>query len=101
VRARGLAGEVAANIYTDFPDRLTELADVWLLDPGGGRRAARVQRCWLSTSRGGQAIFHFEGVDSMDDAKKLAGCEVQVPLSERVSWNGGAPWRASQRSVRY
>jgi len=84
VRVRGLAGEVAANVYTDFPQRLTELGDVWLLDSAGRRRPARVKRCWLSTSRGGQAIFHFEGADSIVDAEKLVGCEVQVPLAERA-----------------
>ena len=84
VRARGRIGEVAANILTDFPQRLTTVRDVLLLDAGGRRRPARVRRCWLSSSRGGQAIFHFEGVDSIDEARKLVGCEVQVLLAERA-----------------
>ncbi|MGH9793985.1 MAG: ribosome maturation factor RimM [Candidatus Acidiferrales bacterium] len=84
VRVRGRIGEVAANILTDFPQRLTTLRDVLLLDAGGRRRPVRVRRCWLSSSRGGQAIFHFEGVDSIDEARKLVGCEVQLPLGERT-----------------
>lgn len=84
VRARGRIGEVAATILTDFPQRLTTLRDVLLLDRAGRRRPARVRRCWLSSSRGGQAIFHFEGIDSISDAQQLVGCEVQVPLTERA-----------------
>ncbi|MGH9815753.1 MAG: ribosome maturation factor RimM [Candidatus Acidiferrales bacterium] len=84
VRVRGRIGEVAATILTDIPQRLTTLRDVLLLDSAGRRRGARVRRCWLSSSRGGQAIFHFEGIDSISDAQQLVGCEVQVPLAERA-----------------
>jgi 16S rRNA processing protein RimM len=44
-----------------------------------------VRSCWLSHSRGGQAIFHFEGSDSISDAEKLVGLEVQILLSERIA----------------
>ena len=37
----------------------------------------------------GQAVFLFEGVTSIDDAEKLRGLEVQVPLSERASLPSG------------
>jgi len=84
VRARGRIGEVAATILTDFPARLTKLRDVFLLEPSGRRRAVRINRCWLATSHGGQAIFHFEGLHSINDAQQLAGCEVQVPLAQRA-----------------
>jgi len=84
VRVRGRIGEVAANILTDFPQRLTRLREVFLLDAQGRSRPARVRRCWLASSHGGQAIFHFEGVDSIDAARPLVGCTVQVPLAERA-----------------
>lgn len=82
---------MAAEILTDFPDRLTRLksAQLW-----NGRteppRSALVRSCWLSHSRGGQAIFHFEGSDSISDAEKLVGLEVQIPLSERISLPAGS-----------
>ena len=90
VRARGRKGEVAAEILTDFPERLTKLREVWL--HGAGRpgrpsaedRPARIRACWISSSRGGQAIFHFEGCDSISQAEELVGLEVQVPLEERM-----------------
>lgn len=86
---RGRIGEVAATILTDFPERLAKLREVLLLDPAGRRRAMRIRRCWLASSRGGQAIFHFAGVDSINDAQPLVGCEVQIPLSQRAPLPAG------------
>ncbi|HTQ86835.1 MAG TPA: ribosome maturation factor RimM [Candidatus Solibacter sp.] len=84
VRPRGRKGEVAADILTDFPQRLTKLREVWLAGPAGQDRRARIRACWLSHSHGGQAIFHFEGCDSIDQAKTLVGLDVQIPLSQRA-----------------
>ena len=103
LRPRGLGGEVAAEILTDFPERLPKLREVWLSNPTDsnpahptsrpdGRsepRRARVKRCWLSTSRGGQAIFHFTGVDSAEAAESLRGLEIQVPMEERAPLAAG------------
>jgi 16S rRNA processing protein RimM len=89
LRARGLRGEVAAEILTDFPERLPNLSEVWLADGRGTPRRTSVQRCWLSTARGGQAIFHFAGVDTVEAAEKLRGAEVQVPLDQRTQLGAG------------
>jgi 16S rRNA processing protein RimM len=75
---------VAAEILTDFPERLTKLKKADLLDRSSRRRSVAIRSCWISHSRGGQAIFHFEGSNSIDDAKTLVGCEVQIPAGERV-----------------
>ncbi|HYL11020.1 MAG TPA: ribosome maturation factor RimM [Candidatus Acidoferrales bacterium] len=84
LRPRGTRGEVAAEILTDFPERLTKLREVFLWDGANAASRAVVRKCWLSSSRGGQAIFLFEGVDSIAAAEQLRGLEVQVPLAERV-----------------
>lgn len=89
LRPHGRRGEVAAEILTDFPDRLTKLTSA---DLAGGKQLPRhiaIRSCWLSKSRGGQAIFHFYGCDSISDAKLLVGLEVQVPISERVALPAG------------
>jgi len=102
LRPHGRRGEVAAEILTDFPERLAHLKEVYLCD--GKRDAARapdanseqmgrrvgVRSCWLSQSRGGQAIFHLEGSDSISDAEKLVGLEVRIPLAERAPLPGGS-----------
>jgi 16S rRNA processing protein RimM len=87
VRARGRKGEVAAEILTDFPERLTRLREVWLWDGSSEPRHVGVRACWLHKQ---QAIFHFEGYDSISDAEKLVGLQVQVPLSERLTLPSGS-----------
>jgi 16S rRNA processing protein RimM len=90
LRPHGRRGEVAAEILTDFPERLTRLtsAEVWTANAGPRRMAIR--SCRLSPSRGGQAIFHFEGSDSISSAEKLVGLEVRIPLSERMPLPSGS-----------
>ena len=90
VRPHGVRGEVAAEILTDFPDRLTRLTSVELWDGRSAPRRIAVRKCWLSHSRGGQAIFHFAACDSVDAAKKLVGLEVQIPFSDRVQLPEGS-----------
>ncbi|HEY6905676.1 MAG TPA: ribosome maturation factor RimM [Candidatus Acidoferrales bacterium] len=84
LRPHGRRGEVAAEILTDFPDRLKTLTDAWLCSGGAPNDHRAIRSCWLSQSRGGQAILHFEGSDSISDAEKLVGLEVRIPLSERT-----------------
>jgi 16S rRNA processing protein RimM len=85
LRPHGRRGEVAAEILTDFPDRLTRLnsVELWNEKTAAAQQVA-IRKCWLSHSRGGQAIFLFENSDSISDAEKLVGLEVQIPLAERV-----------------
>jgi len=86
LRPRGRRGEVAAEILTDFPDRLTRLREVYLWEGTGEPWRVAVRSCWLHND---QAIFHFEGCDSISGAEKLRGLEVQVPLAERVALPAG------------
>jgi 16S rRNA processing protein RimM len=90
LRPRGLRGEVAAEILTDFPERLPKLREVWLAGGRGAPRRVRVQRCWLSPGRGGQAIFHFADIDSIEAANTLRGLEVQVPIEQRARLDAGS-----------
>ena len=90
VRPHGVRGEVAAEILTDFPERLTKLKRATLWNGLAAPRRVEVNRCWLSHSRGGQAIFHFAACNSVDDAKKLVGFEVRIPLSERAKLPDGS-----------
>jgi len=90
LRPHGRRGEVAAEILTDFPNRVTTLTAAALWDGHSAPRPVAVRSCWLSRSRGGQAIFHFEGSNSISDAKKLTGLEVQIPFSDRMPLPGGS-----------
>lgn len=81
LRPWGRRGEVAAEILTDFPERLTGRREVWLAAEGSAPRPARILSCRIHL---GQAIFHFEGIESISAAETLRGLEVQVPFEERA-----------------
>ena len=90
LRPHGIRGEIAAEILTDFPERLTKLRDVWLWDGSSEPKKTKIEKCWLSFTRGGQAVFKFAGADRIEDVEKLRGLEVQVPLSERMELPSGS-----------
>ena len=91
LRARGNKGEVAAEILTDFPERLTKLQEIFLGDPQGRGepQCAKLNSCWLSQNHRGQVVFHLQGVNSISAAEKLRGCEVLLPLEQRVNLPAG------------
>jgi len=84
LRPHGLRGEVAAEILTDFPERLSKMTSVELWNARSGSRVAALRGCRLTTSRGGQALLHFADSNSMNDAEKLVGYEVRIPFSARM-----------------
>jgi len=91
LRPHGLRGEVSAAIVTDFPERLPRLREVWLSDGRTPPRRVDVQRCRLTSGGGGQAIFHFAGVEDRDAADRLRGLEeLGVPLLALVADEGTA-----------
>lgn len=91
LRARGNKGEVAAEILTDFPERLTKLQEVFLATSQGDGEPRRVllKSCWLNQNHGGQIVFHFESVNSISVAEKLRGFEVLLPLEQRIALPAG------------
>ena len=86
LRSRGNKGEVAAELLTDFPERLTRLQEVFVGHAEGKVEPRRMalNSCWLSQNHRGQAVFHFEGVDSITEAEKFRGLEVLLPFEQRV-----------------
>jgi 16S rRNA processing protein RimM len=90
LRPHGRRGEVAAEILTDFPERLKTLTSPELWDEKkSSRRSVAIRSCRLTQNRGGQAILHFEGSDSISDAEELVGLEVRIPFSERLALPSG------------
>ncbi len=91
LRARGNQGEVAAELLTDFPDRLTKLREVFVgqAEGEGEPRRMALKSCWLSQNHRGRAVFHFESVDSISDAEKFRGLDVLLPFEQRVTLAAG------------
>jgi 16S rRNA processing protein RimM len=84
LRPRGNKGEVAAELLTDFPQRLTELGEVFVGDAKGEPRQVGLVACWLSQNHRGQAVFHFAGCSSISEAEKFRGLDVLLPIEQRV-----------------
>jgi 16S rRNA processing protein RimM len=82
LRPWGRRGEVAAEVLTDFPKRLIALKEAWLWDGRNPPRPVSIRSCRMHI---GQAVIHFAGVESISDAERLRGLELQVPLSERFA----------------
>ena len=90
LRARGNKGEVAAELLTDFPERLPEIKEMSLREQSGARRGVVLRAFWVDRNHPGKGVFHFEGVNSIDDAEKLRGLEVQIPLERRAEVPAGS-----------
>ena len=87
-RTRGNRGEVLADVHTNNPDRFDCLDEVWLEpDDGGARMPAKLEDAW---DHKGRKVLKFEGVDTIDDAQRLAGHWVTVPADQAVDLPEGA-----------
>jgi len=90
LRARGNKGEVAAELLTDFPERLPEIKNMFLGAESGARRGVVLREFWVDRNHPGKAVFHFEGIDSINEAEKLRGLEVQIPFEQRAQVPSGS-----------
>ncbi len=91
LRPRGNKGEVAAELLTDFPERIAKLREVFVGDAGGNTepRVIALKNFWLSQNHIGQGVFHFEGCASINDAEKFRGLGVLLPFDQRVTLPAG------------
>lgn len=100
-KTQGRTGEVAAAVLTDFPERFATRKKLFALCAGGRgsgqtqrreiqapaqRRELELEDHWFHK---GMVVLKFAGVDSISDAEKLIGCEIQVPFSERADPGAG------------
>ena len=90
LRARGNKGEVAAELLTDFPDRLTKQREVFLTANSLTPRPVVLESFWVDGNHLGQCVFHFAGVSSIDDAERLRGFDVQIPFENRAILPSGS-----------
>ena len=87
VRPQGRRGEVAAALFTDFPERFEQRRTLYAWFGAGERRELQLEEFWAHK---GDMILKFAGVDSIDDAEQLSGAEIQIPRNERAELEEGA-----------
>ncbi len=89
IRPRGNKGEVLAELFTDFPARLSSRLQIFLRQAQNEPRAIGLQNFWVDRNHPEHGIFHFEGCSSIDAAEKLRGLEVLIPIADRVKLPAG------------
>ena len=82
-KPRGNRGELTAESLSSRPERFARLGEVRLLGDGA---LYHVDEIWVHE---GVLVIKFRGVDSITDAEKLRGAEVQVPIAERITLEPG------------
>lgn len=86
VKTQGRRGEVAAEIHTDVPDRFTAGMKVSAIGESDSRRELEIEDFWPHK---GWIVLKFAGIDSISDAEKLIGTELQVPQNHRAQLEPG------------
>ncbi len=79
VKTRGIRGELAAELLTDFPERFASTRQV-RVETAEGAFQLELEAHWFHR---GRVILKFEGLDRPHHAKHLVGGLVQVPEEER------------------
>lgn len=103
LRPQGRRGEVLADLFTDFPERFAAHPLVWLAPAGyadapaapldSAANQSEVAAYWLPVGRNaGRIVLHFAGVESIEQAERLAGKDVLVPLDERLPLDPGSAY---------
>ena len=96
VRARGIRGEVSAELLTDFPERFSSTTGVRVALPGARYQevieAARFHK--------GRVLLKFRGRERPEQVRELIGGEVQIPLEERMPLPEGAFYESDLLGLR-
>jgi 16S rRNA processing protein RimM len=96
MKTQGRRGEVAVELFSDFPERFEDRRRVFALDAKAvdstaHRRELQIEDFWPHKD---YMVLKFAGVDSISDAETLLKCEIQVPKSERTKLDAG--WYVSE-----
>jgi 16S rRNA processing protein RimM len=89
IKTQGRIGEVATELFTDFPEKFSERTKLFALLPNESRRELQLDDAW---SHKGQMILKFADVDSISDAEGLLGAEIQISKAERAQLDTDAVW---------
>jgi 16S rRNA processing protein RimM len=110
LRPQGRKGEVLADLFTDFPDRFASHPRVFLAPPGLAEAPSadaaptspapppqpmEVASHWLPVGKNtGRIVLAFNDITTIEQAEALAGKQVLVPFSERITLEPGATYIA-------
>jgi len=78
---------VLTELFTDFPEKFEERRTLVAWLPSGERRELKLEDHW--PHKGGM-VLKFEGVDSIEDAERIKGSEIQIPSTNRTKLEDGS-----------
>lgn len=98
-RPRGLKGEVVATLHADDPERLDSIGNVWIVRPGespgeGGAGVRARLEGWKRKAH--RVVLKLSGIDSVDQAKAVQGCEIRIEAAESLQEAPDGRWFAHQ-----
>ena len=80
-KTRGIRGEVAADVLTDFPERFENLERVFAVKANGETLELELEKFWFQK---GRVVLKFKDFDSIEAAETLKNSEICIPESEAV-----------------
>ena len=89
LRPRGNKGEVLAELLTDFPERFSNLKQIWLGKDDAEPLAVGLEKFWVDRNHPETGIFHFAGCTTIGDAERFRGYDLLLPFEERVKLPAG------------
>jgi len=89
LKPRGNKGEVLAELLTDFPERFSNLKQVWLRKDDDEPQLVGLQNFWVDRNHPETGVFHFASSATIPDAEQFRGYDILVPFDERVKLPAG------------
>jgi 16S rRNA processing protein RimM len=86
VKTKGLKGELVADLLTDFPDRFAEVTRLICVAQNGLRSEVELEDYSFQQQR---IVLKLAGIDDIESAAALVGCEFAVPEAETVQLSAG------------
>ena len=88
-KTQGRHGELAADLFTDFPERFEQRRELWAWLGSGERKAVELEGFWPYRDR---VVLKFKGYDSINEAETLLGAEIQIRRGQREELKDGASY---------
>lgn len=85
-KTRGVSGDLWVTPDTDFPERFRDLKEIFVRDRDRYELLAISEADIIS----GRPVLHFEGVDSLEDARRMTNRELAVPRDQVMALPEGS-----------
>jgi 16S rRNA processing protein RimM len=89
-RAQGIRGQVIVNPDTDFPEERFQPGTELFIERNGAVKPVTITSVRFHRER---PVIGIEGVDTMNEADALAGCELRVPIDRLTALPAGMYYR--------